>query len=66
MSATVFYAAVVACLVTLVIVMIGVIGFGTGRASASFSQRMMRYRIVAQFVAIVLIMATILLVKSGQ
>ena len=45
--------------------MIGIIGFGTGRASASFSQKMMRLRIVAQFAAIVLIMLTIWLAQSG-
>ena len=59
MSGTFFYLAGAACLVTLIVVMIGIVGFGTGKASASFSQRMMRFRIVAQFVAIVLIMLTI-------
>lgn len=66
MSGTLFYLATAACLVTLIIVMIGILGFGSGRASANFSQRMMRLRILAQFVAIVLIMATILVARSGS
>jgi len=65
MSGPVFYLAIAACIVTLIVVMIGILGFGTGRASASFSQRMMRFRILAQFVAIVLIMLTIWLAGTG-
>ena len=65
MSGSLFYLAIAACLVTLIIVMIGVLGFGTGKSSPSFSQKLMRWRIVAQFVAIVLIMATILVVRAG-
>jgi len=65
MSGSVFYLALAACIATLIVVMIGILGFGTGRASASFSQKMMRLRIVAQFVAIVLIMLTIWLAQSG-
>lgn len=59
MSGTLFNLAIGACLVTFIVVMLGIMGFGSGRASARFSQRMMRLRILAQFVAIVLIMATI-------
>ena len=66
MSGTLFYLAVTACIVTLVVVMVGILGFGTGRASASFSNRMMRYRVIAQAIAIILIMATVWLVQSGN
>lgn len=48
-------------LFTLIVLMIGILGFGLGRASPSFSNRMMRLRIAGQFVAIVLIMAVVLL-----
>ena len=65
MSGSAFYLALGACVATLIVVMIGILGFGTGRASASFSQKMMRLRIVAQFAAIVLIMLTIWLAQSG-
>jgi len=66
MSGTLFYLAVTACIVTLVVVMVGILGFGTGRASASFSNRMMRYRVIAQAIAVILIMATVLLVQGGN
>jgi len=66
MSGSLFYAAIAACLVTLIIVMIGILGFGSGKASSNFSQRMMRWRIVAQVVAIILIMAAILVAQSGS
>ena len=65
MSENILYMAIAACLATLVVLMIGIIGFGTGKCTPSFSNRMMRYRIIAQFVAIVLIMATILVARSG-
>ena len=65
MSGSIFYLALAACIVTLIVVLIGILGFGSGRASAVFSQRMMRLRIVAQFVAIVLIMLTIWLTQGG-
>lgn len=58
------YAAGAACLVTLIVLMIGIIGFGTGRASPSTQNRIMRLRIVAQFVAVILIMATILVAQA--
>jgi len=65
MSGSVFYLAIAACIATLVVVMVGILGFGTGKASAGFSQRMMRLRIIAQFVAIALVMLTIWLAQSG-
>ncbi len=58
--------AIIACLFTLIVLMIGILGFGTGRSSPSFSNRMMRLRIIGQFVAVILIMATILLTRGGN
>jgi len=66
MSGTFFYIAGAACLVTLIVLMIGVIGFGTGRAKPTTQNKIMRLRIVAQFVAVILIMITILLAQSGN
>lgn len=57
--------AIIACLATLLILVIGVVGFGIGK-SPSFSNRMMRYRIIAQFVAVVLIMVVVLLAQTGK
>ena len=65
MSGNLLYLAAAACLFTLIVLMIGVLGFGLGRSSPSFSNRLMRWRIIGQFVAIVLIMATILLAQGG-
>jgi len=59
MSENFFYMAVAACLATLIVLMIGVLGFGTGKTSPNTSNKLMRLRIVAQFVAIVLIVLTI-------
>ncbi len=60
-----FYAAVVACLFTAVVLMVGVLAFGLGRSNPTFSNRMMRLRIIGQFVAVVLIMATILAMQAS-
>lgn len=69
MSGFLFYAAALACLVTLGVLALGVGGFGSrwreGREGARFSNKLMRYRIVAQLVAIVLVMLTILVIQAG-
>lgn len=65
MSGILFYLAAGACLVTAAVLIVGIGGFGSGKATAQFSQKMMRLRIVAQFVAIVVIMATIWAAKQG-
>lgn len=65
MSGIFFYLAAAACLITLVILMVGIGGFGTGKASPRFSNRMMRYRIVAQAVAIVLLLMMVWFAKQG-
>jgi hypothetical protein len=65
MSDTFFYMAGAACLFTLAVLMVGILGFGLGKSTPSFSNRMMRWRIIGQFVAIVLIMVTILVAQGG-
>lgn len=65
MSGVLFYMAAAACLAVLGILALGIGGFGSGKASPQFSQRMMRLRIIAQFIAIILIMLTIWAAKSG-
>lgn len=70
MSGFLFYLAALACFVTLGVLMIGVGTFGSrwreGKQGARFSNRLMRYRIVAQFIAIVLVMLTVLAIKAGH
>lgn len=69
MSGLFFYLAAIACIVTLAVLAVGIIGFGSksreGVEGARFSNRLMRYRIIAQFVAVVLIMLTVLAVGKG-
>lgn len=66
MSGTAFTIAILLCFVTLGVLMIGVIGFGTGKASGSFSNKVMRFRILFQFLAIVAILAAVWLAKGGN
>jgi hypothetical protein len=69
MSAVLFYMAMIACLATLGVLTVGIVGFGArhreGIKGARFSNRLMRWRIIAQFIAIVLIMATVLVIRGG-
>ena len=66
MSGFLFFVAVIACLGVLVILAVGIGGFGSGKASPQFSQRMMRFRIIAQAVALVLVLLTIWAAQSGN
>ena len=70
MSGFLFYLAAAACLVTFGVLAVGVGGFGSkgreGVEGARFSNRLMRYRIIAQFVAIILIMLTVWALRSGN
>lgn len=65
MSGILFYLAIAACLGVLLILAVGIGGFGSGKATPQFSQKMMRWRIIAQFVALILIMLTIWAARSG-
>ena len=64
MSGTTFYIALLLCLTTLAVMIIGVVGFGTGKASGNFSNKMMRWRIFFQFAAVVFILITVWLAKG--
>ncbi|MEM8597949.1 MAG: HIG1 domain-containing protein [Pseudomonadota bacterium] len=55
---------VIACAGVLVVLALGVGGFGTGKASPAFSQRMMRLRIIGQAVAVVLLILFALVSQS--
>jgi len=68
MSGILFYAAIAACLGTAAVLAVGIIGFGSKRRQgvegARFSNKLMRLRIVAQFVAVVLIVLTVLAIRG--
>ncbi len=70
MSGLLFYLAAAAILITAAVLAIGVGGFGSkgreGVEGARYSNRLMRYRIIAQFVAIILLMLTVWAMRSGS
>ncbi len=61
-----FLTVVFAVFVVIVILFVGVIGFGLGgEFNRKHSNRIMRYRLVAQAIAIVLIVAYVIVRRSG-
>jgi hypothetical protein len=70
MSGFLFYVAALACLVVLGVLAYGIGGFGSksreGVEGARFSNKLMRWRIIAQAVAVVLILLTVLAIKGGK
>ncbi|MEM1161980.1 MAG: twin transmembrane helix small protein [Pseudomonadota bacterium] len=64
MADVVWYAAGLACLVTLGVLVYGIGGFGSGKITPHGQNRLMQWRIIAQFVAVVLIILTALAAKS--
>lgn len=66
MSGFLFFVAAAACLGVLAVLAVGIGGFGSGKASPKFSQRMMRLRIIAQAVALVLVLLAIWAAQSGN
>lgn len=70
MSGILFFLAAAACLAVLAVLLLGVAGFGSkrrrGREGARLSNRLMRYRVILQFIAIILIILTALAIRSGN
>ncbi len=70
MSGVLFYLAVAACLVTAGVLAFGIGGLGSKRrqgvAGARLSNRLMRYRIIAQVVAVILLMLTAWAIGRGS
>lgn len=61
-----FYVVLVACLIVLVILMVGVAGFGRGgEFNRKHANRIMRLRIIAQAVAVALILGFVWLRSKG-
>ena len=61
-----FYLAMGACLVTAAVLVWGISGLGSGKVTPKGQNKLMRLRILAQFVAVILIMVTVLLIKGGE
>ena len=60
-----FYLAIVACAVTAGVLLLGIRGFGTGKVTPRGQNKLMRLRIIAQFVAVILILLTVLVMRGG-
>lgn len=61
-----FILVLIACLAVVVVLMLGLSGFAKGSGWASKnSNKLMRYRLAAQFVAVLLIVAYVFLRQSG-
>lgn len=61
-----FIAAMVACLVVLGVLVVGIGGFGRGGAfNQKHGNRMMRWRLYAQFIAVMLIVAFVYFRQKG-
>lgn len=66
MTDPLFLIVAVACLVVLVILMIGVGGFAKGgEFNRKYANRLMRYRVIAQAIAVILIVALVWLRSKG-
>lgn len=55
----------VACIVTLGILLFGIRGFGTGLMSGRQQNKVMRWRIIAQFAAVIIMVLGVLIMKEG-
>lgn len=66
MGDTLFVLAVIACFAVVGVLMFGLGGFaGGGEFNKRNSNKLMRYRIIAQFIAIVLIVTFVYVSKNG-
>lgn len=67
MGNTLFVLAALACLAVVVVLMLGLGGFaGGGEFNRKNSNKLMRYRIIAQFIAIILIVIFVYVSKNGS
>lgn len=66
MGDTIFVLAAIACLAVVVVLMFGLGGFaGGGEFNKKNSNKLMRYRIIAQFIAVILIVIFVYVSRSG-
>jgi uncharacterized membrane protein len=61
-----FYLAGAACLATLAVLAFGIGGFGTGKMTPQRQNKMMRWRIIAQFAAVVLMLLAVWVTKGSS
>jgi len=67
MSNMLFIAAVVACLVVLVVLMFGIFAFARGgEFNRKYANKIMRLRIITQAIAVALILAAVVAAQTGK
>lgn len=67
MGNTFFVLAAIACLAVVVVLMLGLGGFaGGGEFNKKNSNKLMRYRIGAQFIAVILIVIAVYVTRNGS
>ncbi len=66
MGDVLYYVVILACLITAGVLILGIGGFGSGKITPRGQNKLMRMRIIAQFVAVVLIMLTVAVMKGGD
>ena len=67
MSYALFIAAVVACIIVLLVLIAGIVSFARGgEFNRKYSNKIMRLRIVTQAIAVALILAAVLAAQSGS
>lgn len=60
-----FYAAIGAAIATLVVLVFGIGGFGSGKMTSRTQNKMMRLRIIGQATAVVLVILAVLMSQGG-
>lgn len=65
MADNVFFLGVIACLLVLGILVFGIRGFGTGKLTPKQQNKVMQWRIIAQFGAVVILLIAFLLGKES-
>ncbi len=66
MSGILFYAAIAACIIVLVVLLTGVTVFARGgETNRKWSNKIMRLRVVLQFIAVILIVLVAYLANQG-
>ncbi len=66
MSGVLTFLAIAACVITLGVLVFGIGGFGTGKVTPQGQNKLMRWRIIAQFVAVVLMLLAVLATRGGS
>ncbi len=66
MSTVLYALGALACIVTLTILIFGIRGFGAGKMTPHQQNKVMRWRIIAQFTAVVILVAAVYIAKGGS